>query len=513
MFRSAYLPCLAVVTALAIAPSTGCGGSGGGGGSSSSRGALAVRALAVTPAPSTTNVPVSEIEIRVAVDRALDAASLAGSVFVEETGGAGARTIQGDVSYDAATREIVFTTAPGQALNALFPAEDILAFDRVYTIRLSQSIRSVDGYFMIGGFASSFRTAATRFALVEAGTSPRPGQTDVLVDPYRVEIGGQLYFATLQAKLDIPLAAATVSGASASGEPNVNVRVGDASGAIVPGDVGYDAATSTIFWTPKASANHNPAFPGEPLLRPATDYTLTITTRVTDAAGNAPTTPLTLSFETVAATFRAPRDLATGQSVLDLQVNEVFFAPMASTTDMGSDSNGDGVASAVSDEFVEIVNISSDYLDLRGTLVKDAVQQNPTPLDFTTLPAGQQHQALLAPGHAIVVWNGVESGRTVPNSKLLLGRSKAFFGALRGSASSLWNNTGLETIRVVQKNPAPGATGDCLRVDITNTATGTSTGSMTRSPDLSGAFVPHATLQGATGKFSPGRKVNGNLFP
>jgi hypothetical protein len=509
MLRNALVPLLALATALLVAPATGCGGGGSGSGGGLG-GSLQVTAISSTPASGATNVPVSTSVIRVAMSHDIDTSSLAGNVVVEEGGGVVPRTIQGAVSFNGATREIVWQLTPGQSLNATFPSENILEFDRTYRITLTQGIRSTGGLVLIGGFQATFLSAATRFTIVASGTDPLDGASGVLIDPYRVVVNGQVVFATLKVKLDIPLSANSVSG-SQGGEPNVNVRVGGPSGAIVPGGVGYDVASGTIFWIPQPG--HNPGFPAEPLLKTATSYALTITTRVQDANGNSPSTPLVIDFSTISCAIRLPAELATGQTVIDLQLNEVFAAPNPST--ITSDSNGDGVSSSVSDEFVEIVNVSTDYLDLRPFIVKDAAGANPAAFDFTTLTAGSQHQALIPPGRCLVVWNGLEAGQTPSNAVITIPHTKVFFGGLNGNQNSLYNNSGVDTSRITMKVPPASSSGDVMRVDFTNTASGASTGSMTRDPDLTGPITTnHSTLQGgALGRFSPGRKNSGALFP
>jgi len=80
-----------------------------------------------------------------------------------------------------------------------------------------------------------------------------------------------------------------------------------------------------------------------------------------------------------------------------LLINEVLADPPA-----GIDVNHDGVASAVGDEFVEIVNISDETLDLSGLYVMDETARLARSLRYE-FPAG----ALLAAGQATVVWGAM----------------------------------------------------------------------------------------------------------
>ena len=55
----------------------------------------------------------------------------------------------------------------------------------------------------------------------------------------------------------------------------------------------------------------------------------------------------------------------------DLHITEYFANP----DDPGGDANGDGDTSATNDEFVEMVNVSADPLELQGIIVRDSSHQ------------------------------------------------------------------------------------------------------------------------------------------
>ena len=164
----------------------------------------------------------------------------------------------------------------------------------------------------------------------------------------------------------------------------------------------------------------------------------------------------------------------------DLIINEVLFDPPA-----GFDSNGDGTAETVQDEFVELVNNSGGALSLTGVKIGDG--DNAVRFTFGAV--------CLEQGEAVVVYGKLAQQFTV-----------AGMVAIDDKIHSLsLNNTGPETVRVT------GASGDLLASEVF--ATIPVDQSSARSPDVSGAFVNHKTVGAGGAAASPGKCLGGAAFP
>lgn len=168
--------------------------------------------------------------------------------------------------------------------------------------------------------------------------------------------------------------------------------------------------------------------------------------------------------------------------------NEVLYDP---PNDAEGDANGDGTRDPLEDEFIEFINNSTQPLDLSGYNIYDATGlENNEPRH--TFSQGTQ----LLPGDAMVVFGG-----GTPMG--------AFGGAQVETASSgqlnLTNSGDLVTV-----------TNEAGEVVITfdiNGLSGNPDESYTRSPDITGEFVQHASVGDANGAlFSPGTKTNGSAF-
>lgn len=167
----------------------------------------------------------------------------------------------------------------------------------------------------------------------------------------------------------------------------------------------------------------------------------------------------------------------TSQSLI---LNEVFANV---PTGPEGDANGDGLRDAADDEFVELVNLSENTLDLTGLAITNAGDPR-----FTFPPT------CLEPNHAVVVFGGISPGATTP-----AGEGWTSFIAHR--RFSFANGGGQVTIT--------DATGQLL----TELTYGSHPAqSLTRSPELTGQlFVPHRELHdGAI--FSPGTCADGRPF-
>ena len=174
---------------------------------------------------------------------------------------------------------------------------------------------------------------------------------------------------------------------------------------------------------------------------------------------------------------------STNQSA-PLVINEYLADPPAGPA---GDANGDGVTSSSQDEFVELINAGSAPLAVGGFSVSDALQTRFTFPPGTVIPAGE----------AAVAFGGGSPRGDFGNARV---NNLVFTSALslnNGSDSIIIkDNFGVEVTR--HDYPPPDSD--------TNQ-------SITRSPDITGNFVEHATAQGSGGRlFSPGTAVTGTPF-
>lgn len=175
-----------------------------------------------------------------------------------------------------------------------------------------------------------------------------------------------------------------------------------------------------------------------------------------------------------------PCPQAQAPSPQTLILNEVFANV---PTGPEGDANGDGVRDAADDEFVELVNIATETLDLTGVSITNAGDPR-----FTFPPT------CLEPGHAAVIFGGIRPGASPP-----AGDGWTSFIAHR--RFSFANGGGQVTVT--------GADGQLL----TELSYGSHPAqSLTRSPELIGdIFVPHKELH-QDAIFSPGTCADGRPF-
>lgn len=178
-------------------------------------------------------------------------------------------------------------------------------------------------------------------------------------------------------------------------------------------------------------------------------------------------------------------------------INEVLFDPPDGAL---GDANRDGVRSGSDDEFIELVNASGDALDLSNWTIEVRAAGDARASVRHVFAAGTQ----IAAGDAIVVFGGGNFDA----------RNPAFGGAQVFKASTgnlaLSNNGATITVR--------DATGAAIDEFAYGTPQDDFAGSginqsVTRSPDIAGAFVRHLSAQGAAGRrFSPGTRTDGSFF-
>jgi hypothetical protein len=153
---------------------------------------------------------------------------------------------------------------------------------------------------------------------------------------------------------------------------------------------------------------------------------------------------------------------------------------------LAGDANGDGVRDSSQDEFVEIVNRTSDPIDVGSFTISDADAQRFRFPTGTIIPGGEA---------AVIFGGGAPQGQ--------FGNTRA--NGLVFTALLSLNNTG-DTITL--KNSASVA----IEVITYGSVEGNAGQSFNRNPDLSGiALVPHAAIGGGR-LFSPGTRVDGSPF-
>jgi predicted extracellular nuclease len=172
-------------------------------------------------------------------------------------------------------------------------------------------------------------------------------------------------------------------------------------------------------------------------------------------------------------------------------INEIHADPALDTECPGfglpvpcGDANGDGVRDSSDDEFIEIYNATGVDQNIGGWTVSDAVSVRHTFPTNTLVPADC----------AVVVFGGSATGQ--------------FGGAVAQGASTgtLGFNNGGDTLTFATDLGAIQATEGYG-------GEGGNNQSLTRSPDLSGAFTAHSTAAGSGGAlFSPGTKLDGTMF-
>ncbi|MEO0526561.1 MAG: lamin tail domain-containing protein, partial [Bacteroidota bacterium] len=185
------------------------------------------------------------------------------------------------------------------------------------------------------------------------------------------------------------------------------------------------------------------------------------------------------TIQTASADGIVQNDDSPGGAV-SIVINEILFDP---APDLPGDANGDGTRDGSEDEFIELVNMGADPLDISGWTISDLVQVRHT---FPT-------NTILNPMQAIVVFGG---GTPVGS----------FSGAVVQTASGgfLGLNNGGDTVTL------NNGTADIAMEAYSNTIADEST---TRDPDLTGSFIGHSSASSSGGAlFSPGTRIDGTPF-
>ncbi|HLN99026.1 MAG TPA: lamin tail domain-containing protein [Pyrinomonadaceae bacterium] len=184
----------------------------------------------------------------------------------------------------------------------------------------------------------------------------------------------------------------------------------------------------------------------------------------------------------------------SGDPGRDLLINEFLADPPDS---LAGDANHDGLRSASEDEFVEVINTTTNDLDIGGYRL---LTRNTT-TNADTIRHTFSSGTVLPACSAIVVFGGGNPDTSNP----------AFGGAqvVKASAGglSLTNSSGA----IILSDPRDVAVnfvsyGGSTGLDANNNQ------SLTRSPDISGRFAQHHSASGGALLFSPGTQLNGAPF-
>lgn len=173
----------------------------------------------------------------------------------------------------------------------------------------------------------------------------------------------------------------------------------------------------------------------------------------------------------------------------ELVINELFPVPKDAAGAL-VDVNGDGVKSAVHDEYVELLNVSDRTLLLSGLKLFDLLGE-----------VAALTSVRIAPGRAALVFGGGDTTRfkSFPNATVLLA------APARGLAL---NDSGAETVRLFD-----GRT-DIDRVSYTAPATLREAYGRATDGAASRTLAVHSSLAGSEGaKLSPGAQQCGSPFP
>lgn len=167
-------------------------------------------------------------------------------------------------------------------------------------------------------------------------------------------------------------------------------------------------------------------------------------------------------------------------------LNEILYDP--SNSGLDGDANGDGIYAQKDDEFVELINMGSQPLDMSGFKLYDAESLTAgTPSHV--IPAN----TIIQPGKALVVFGGGTPTGSFGNATVQTSTS----GDLN------LNNAG----DVFTLTDANGTV--LISFDITPLSDNPNE-SYTRNPDLTGDFEQHT--DNFTFRYSPGTKVDGSPF-
>jgi hypothetical protein len=181
--------------------------------------------------------------------------------------------------------------------------------------------------------------------------------------------------------------------------------------------------------------------------------------------------------------------LCSSTMCAQLIINEVLFDPASS---IAGDANGDGTRSADHDEFIELINSGTTELDISGYTIEDSYTA-------TIIRHVVAANTVLSAGGVYLVFGG--------GTPTASGTAAGNFGdatVIVASSGALGFSNSLEVIIVRDASGTAIATLDASTLSV---STGVDV-SVTRSPDITGDFVLHPTVNGVN--FSPGLKIDGS---
>lgn len=163
----------------------------------------------------------------------------------------------------------------------------------------------------------------------------------------------------------------------------------------------------------------------------------------------------------------------------DIVINEFLADP-------DSDVNCDGSTSLTQDEFIELVNMTDDTLNLSNVTVS---------VGTVTRHVFAANTALL-PMHPVVIFSGGSPSCTVPAGVMVLVASSGSLVLLNSGATIIVRNGAGTNISEATYNNT------LVRNDV----------STNREPELTGVLSFHDSLPGSIGNYSPGIRANGSSF-
>jgi hypothetical protein len=178
---------------------------------------------------------------------------------------------------------------------------------------------------------------------------------------------------------------------------------------------------------------------------------------------------------------------------------KILFNEVLADGNTDGDPNQDGTKDPMEDEFVELVNVSNETLDLSGWMLVENDWEEWLPR-YTFVDG-----FALAPKEAVVIFGGGDA----PEST-----DAVFYATSNADDPGIPYGLDLDDsgdlVRLVDPElltVAAFAYGDA------GGTPATSDESLTRDPDLTGTFAPHTFADGADGAvFSPGTRVDGSEF-
>jgi len=178
---------------------------------------------------------------------------------------------------------------------------------------------------------------------------------------------------------------------------------------------------------------------------------------------------------------------------------KILFNEVLADGNTDGDPNEDGSKDPTEDEFVELVNVSNETLDLSGWMLVETDWEEWLPR--YTFPEG----TTLDPAGAVVLFGGGDAPESTDAIYYDISNAED-----PGIAYGLDLDDAGDLVRLIDGElltVAAFAYGDA------GGNPGVSDESMTRDPDLTGTFIPHSFADGADGAiFSPGTRVDGTGF-